>query len=107
MKGALPGTRNSFCVVYDTLRRVGVKLDSKGATILLRDDTPAIWMPLEESGLYTCRPVNMPAAGLAGAVTETPGVHIPSVIVITFAVLCKYYGLARMQSTPSSGALML
>jgi hypothetical protein len=48
-----------------------LKLDREGATILLQDDIPAIWMPLEDSGLYTCRPVNSP--DMAGAIAEQSG----------------------------------
>jgi hypothetical protein len=66
-----------FCLI--STRRIvengySIKLDKEGATILLQDDTPAIWMPLEESGLYTCRPVNRPAIDMAAAVAEQSGV---------------------------------
>lgn len=53
-----------------------IKLDSEGATILLQDNTPALWMPLEETGLYTCRPLE-PALETAGAVMDKAGISIP------------------------------
>ena len=68
-----------FCLI--STRRIvengySIKLDSEGATILLQDGTPAIWMPLEETGLYTCRPME-PAMDTAGAVAEEAGIVMP------------------------------
>jgi hypothetical protein len=65
-----------FCLI--STRRIvengySIKLDSEGATILLQDGTPALWMPLEETGLYTCRPIE-PALETAGAVAEEAGI---------------------------------
>jgi hypothetical protein len=53
-----------------------IKLDNKGATILRPDNTPAIWMPLEKTGLYTCRPLE-PALETAGAVVDAAGITLP------------------------------
>jgi hypothetical protein len=53
-----------------------IKLDNKGATILRQDDTPAIWMPLEKTGLYTCRPIE-PTLDTAGAVVDAAGTILP------------------------------
>ena len=69
-----------FCLI--STRRIvengySIKLDSEGATILLQDNTPALWMPLEETGLYTCRPTE-PALDTAGAVAEDAGIIIPN-----------------------------
>ncbi len=69
-----------FCLI--STRRIvengySIKLDNEGATILLQDDTPALWMPLEETGLYTCRSTE-PTMDTAGAVVEAPGIIIPN-----------------------------
>jgi hypothetical protein len=72
-----------FCLI--STRRIvekgySIKLDNEGATILLQDNTPALWMPLEESGLYTCRP-SQPAMDTAGEVAEESGIIIPNAVL--------------------------
>jgi hypothetical protein len=54
-------------------------------------------MPLEESGLYTCRPANSPAIDMAGAVAEQSGMTKLLKVMIFLAVLCSTLLLARIQ----------
>jgi hypothetical protein len=55
-----------------------IQLTLGGATILTKAGQPALWLPMDGAGLYSCTPVDAPhqVAGVVGAAdNQLPGVE--------------------------------